>query len=85
MNSHQNLRAQFFNVVGLKDDGRKDLHLSRQEFRTFAAGKEFLEAPLPRGAKTIEVFFEFEPNYDVNYVYCFDDERIYESRLYIGD
>ena len=83
----QERRRLFFEAMGIPDDGRLNPVMTRDEFLAFCKGKNTENETYValRGKKYVQVYFEFEPYHDVNYVYCFDDDTVYESRYYIGE
>lgn len=81
----QERRRLFFEAMGIPDDERLNPVMSREEFLEFRKPRKDLGWDTLKGKKSVQVYFEFEPFHDVNYVYCFDDDTVYESRFYIGD
>lgn len=83
----QGRRRLFFEAMGIPDDGRLNPVMTRDEFLAFCKGKKTENEKYGslRGKKSVQVYFEFAPYHDVSYLYCFDDDTVYESRFYIGE
>lgn len=81
----QERRRLFFEAMKIPDDGRLSPVMTRDEF--FAFHKKVVDAKSDslHGKKYVEVYFEFAPYHDISYLYCFDDDTVYESRFYIGE
>ena len=78
-------RLMLFKVLGIEDDGRRCSRMTEEEFRSFNKPcKDSHEGDL-EGKTCVEIYFNFEAFYDVAYDYCFEDDTVYERRLYIGD
>lgn len=78
-------RCLFFKAMEIEDDGRLNPCMTEAEFRSFDKPCKESKYNELKGKTTVEVYFRFEPYHDVSYVYCFEDDTVYESRLYIGD
>lgn len=82
-------RQDFFTVLGVADDGRRELYMTPEEFFDFCNQKEMVEESKNykrfKGKKCVQIYFKFEPYEDVSYSYCFDEDCIVVSRFYIGD
>ena len=80
-------RKTFFNLLGIEDDGRKELLMTREEYWEFFENKLVLDAEHInlKNKELIRIYFEFEPYHDLNVYYCPSENIIYESRFYIGD
>lgn len=78
-------RILFFKAIEKEDDGRLNPVMTSDEFAAFDKPcKEYKYGEL-KGKTTVELYFKFEPYHDVSFEYCFEDDTVYESRLYIGD
>ena len=78
-------RCLFFKAIGIEDDARLNPCLTEEEFLSFNKPCKESKYNELKGKTTVEVYFRFEPYHDVSYVYCFEDDTVYESRLYIGE
>lgn len=78
-------RRLFFKAIEIEDDGRLNPCMTEAEFRAFDKPCKASKYNELKGKTTVEVYFKFEPYHDVSYVYCFEDDTVYESRLYIGE
>lgn len=78
-------RALFFKAIGRIEDGRRNPIMTEEEFLKFDKPcKEYKHSEL-KDKTTVEIYFKFEPYHDVTYVYCFEDDTVYENRFYIGE
>ena len=78
-------RADFFTALGIEDDGRFSPVMTREEYAAFRKNRKEIEGSAPKGARTVEVYFEFLAYEDVSYHYCFNNGSIYVTTTYIGD
>ena len=78
-------RRLFFKAIGIEDDGRLCPVMTKEEFGSFDKPCKELKYNELKGKTTVEVYFKFEPYHDVSFVYCFEDDTVYESRFYIGE
>lgn len=71
--------------MGIPDDGRFNPMLSEAELAAFIREHPIKESAPPRGATTVEIYFDFAPYEDISYDYNFDDDTVYVSSYSIGD
>ena len=78
-------REMFFEALGIPDDGRSTPTMTKEEFRAF--DKPVVDYSYSKliGKRNVEIFSKFEPYHDVSFIYCFDDDTVYENRFYIGE
>ena len=82
---HKKLRLLFFEALGIEDDGRREPMMTSEEFFDFDKPLKDGKYELLKGKTTVPVFFRFEAYHDVTFVYCFEDDTVYENRFYIGE
>lgn len=78
-------RRLLFKAMGIEDDGRLCPVMTAAEFRAFDKPRKEPKYSDLKGKTAVEVYFEFEPYHDVSYVYCFEDDVVYEKRFYIEE
>lgn len=78
-------RFLFFKALNKQDDGRRNPIMTKEEFYSFDKTVKEFKYDEVKNKTTVPIYFKFEPYHDVSYEYCFENDSIFESRLYIGD
>lgn len=76
-------RERFFSAVGIPDDGRKEPFLTKDELKSFTAGKQ--TAKTAGGKPCVTIYYEQEAYGDRTYSYCPELDVVLESWTSCGD
>lgn len=76
-------RERFFSAVGIPDDGRKEPFLTKDELKSFTAGKQ--TAKTAHGKPCVPIYYEQEAYGDRTYSYCPELDVVLESWISCGD
>lgn len=81
--SKREARERFFSAVGIPDDGRKEPFLTKDELKSFTAGKQ--TAKTAGGKPCVTIYYEQEAYGDRTYSYCPELDVVLESWTSCGD